>query len=73
MEKIKNEKDSKDRMQRNFFAHCGLEEHFVFVAEEKEGTFVRYIEELPELRDTIKRDASSTNIKSGASCAPRFY
>lgn len=55
LKKTENKKDSKDRMQRNFFAHCGLEEHFICVVEKEEGTFVRYIDELPELRDTIKK------------------
>lgn len=54
LRKTENKKDSKDRMQRNFFAHCGLEEHFICVEEKNEGTFVRYIEELSELRETIK-------------------
>ncbi|WP_041737390.1 TM1812 family CRISPR-associated protein [Caldicellulosiruptor owensensis] len=46
-------RENKDQMQRNFFAHCGLEENFVIVNEENEGIYVKYIEDLPELRKMV--------------------
>ncbi|WP_408605257.1 TM1812 family CRISPR-associated protein [Caldicellulosiruptor acetigenus] len=37
-----------------FFAHCGLEKHFIRVEKNDKGAFVRYIDDLPKLRDIIK-------------------
>ncbi|WP_416352921.1 TM1812 family CRISPR-associated protein [Caldicellulosiruptor acetigenus] len=37
-----------------FFAHCGLEKHFISVEKNDKGAFVRYIDDLPKLRDIIK-------------------
>ncbi|BCS82306.1 TM1812 family CRISPR-associated protein [Anaerocellum diazotrophicum] len=47
-------KEKKDRMQRNFFAYCGLEKNFVIVNVENEETYIRYTDDLPELREMVK-------------------
>jgi len=44
---------NRDRIQRNFFAHCGLEENFVIVNEENGDIYVEYIDDLPELREMV--------------------
>lgn len=46
--------NNRNRLQRNFFAHCGLEENFVEVEEKNNDVYVKYFDDIPKIRDIIK-------------------
>ncbi|ADQ42008.1 CRISPR-associated protein DxTHG [Caldicellulosiruptor acetigenus I77R1B] len=51
---LKTYQDDKERLQRNFFAHCGLEENFIEVEKKNNDIYVKYSDGIPEIRDIIK-------------------